>query len=191
MGGFFALATALSYPERVKKLILVGMPVGFSKSLPLPLRIICGIPGMSRLFMNKRPTMEAQRKQYEQMFKVNTDGIPDLYFETRIAGLNLPVEKDTWAVLLPKIGGLWGLRPEVNLENELSSLQPPTLIIWGENDMLPISVGKAASERIPSARFVGMPGIGHFPFLENPQKCAELILDFMEEKGGQEISPSG
>ena len=61
----------------------------------------------------------------------------------------------------------------------LPTLKQPTLLIRGEHDMAPISVGQAASERMPQGRFVTLPGIGHFPFLECPDKCAELIFDFL------------
>ena len=45
--------------------------------------------------------------------------------------------------------------------------------------MIPAPVGKAASERMPNARFTVLPGIGHFPFLEAPNDCADLILEFL------------
>jgi len=33
--------------------------------------------------------MEAQRKQYHEVFHVDLDKIPELYFATRIAGIQL------------------------------------------------------------------------------------------------------
>lgn len=179
MGGFFALATALAYPQRVKKLILAGMPAGISSSLPIPLRIICGVPGMAKLFMAGRPSMKSQRQQYEKMFHVDLAKVPDLFLETRLAGVSLPGIQQTWAVLLTRLGNLRGFRPEINLADELPNLEQPMLLIWGEHDMAPISVGRAASERMPHSQFVPLPGIGHFPFLESTDKCAELIFEFM------------
>ena len=84
-------------------------------------------------------------------------------------------------MLLTRLADLKGFRPELNLANELPNLEQPTLLIWGEHEMQPVSVGRAASERIPRARFVPLPGIGHFPFLECPDKCAQLIFDFLAE----------
>jgi pimeloyl-ACP methyl ester carboxylesterase len=181
MGGFFALAAALAHPQRVKKLILVGMPAGIANSMPIPLRIICGVPGLARLFMAGRPTMKNQREQYEKMFHVDLAKVPDLYLETRIAGVSLPGVQQTWAVLLTRLGNLRGFRPEINLANELPNLKQPTLLIWGEHDMAPLSVGRAASGRMPQGRFVPLPGIGHFPFLEQPDNCAKLIFDFLAQ----------
>jgi pimeloyl-ACP methyl ester carboxylesterase len=179
MGGFFVLAAALAQPDRVSKLILVGYPVGAIRSLPLPFRIICGIPGLSRRFMKSRPTMEAQRKQYRDMFHVDLDKIPTLYFETRIAGIQLPSEQNTWAELLPRVADLRGIRREVYLGDELSRIKVPVLMIMGDHDMAPPEAGRAVIAKIPDGRFEHLPGVAHFPYLEAPERTAELIADFL------------
>jgi len=179
MGGFFALAAALAHPDRVRRVVLVGYAVGTTREFPLALRVLCGVPGMSRLFMRGRGTMEAQRSQYREMFQVDPDTVPELYFETRIAGIGLPSERGTWATLLRRIGGLRGLRPEVYLGDELPRLEMPTLVLWGEKDMASAAAGRTAAARIPRARFEVLPGIGHFPFLEAPERTDELIREFL------------
>lgn len=180
MGGFFTLAATLAHPERVRKLVLVGYAVGAIRSLPLPLRIICGIPGLSRRFMKNRPTMEAQRKQYREMFHVDLDKIPELYFETRIAGIQLPSEQGTWAELLPRVADLRGIRREVYLGDELSRICAPSLMIMGERDMAPPEAGRAVMAKIPGSRFEYLPGVAHFPYLEAPERTAELIAEFVQ-----------
>jgi len=179
MGGFFALAAALAHQARVRKLVLVGYAVGAVRSLPLSLRIICGIPGLSRRFMKGRPTMEAQRRQYREMFHVDLEKVPDLYFETRIAGIQLPSEQGTWAELLPRVASLWGIRREVFLGDELPQLQVPSLLIMGDHDMAPVDAGRAVMAKIPGGRFEYLPGVAHFPYFEAPQRTAELIAGFL------------
>jgi len=181
MGGFFALATALARPSRVRRLILVGMPAGLARSAPLPFRIICGVPGAARLFMKTFASTEGLRKQYRAMFHTDPASVPELYLRTRLAGMTLPGAQDTWAMLLHRLVGLRGPRPEVFLGDELPMLQPPTLLIWGEHDMAPPAVGQAASARIPRAEFICLRGVGHFPFLEVPDDCARLILSFIDQ----------
>jgi pimeloyl-ACP methyl ester carboxylesterase len=179
MGGFFSLAVALAHPERVRRVVLTGYAVGLVSDVPLPLRIIGGIPGLSQRFMNERPSMEAQLKQYRGMFHVDVDRIPPLYFETRIAGIGLPSEQGTWAALLPRITGLCGLRPGVYLGDDLARLPMPVLVMMGDHDMAPVEAVKAAVAGIPDGRFEFMPGVGHFPYLEAPDRTAELILEHL------------
>lgn len=179
MGGFFALATALDHPARVRRLALVGMPLGMSSSAPLPLRIIAGVPGLSRRFMRTRGTVKAQRAQYRQMFGTDPDEIPEPYLESRVAGVSIPATQETWAVLLRRIAGLRGIRPDMYLGEELGDIEVPTLVLWGEHDMAPIDEGRRESARIAGAQFVAMMGRGHHPFLEAPAETAGLIRGFI------------
>jgi len=185
MGGFFGLATALAHPERVRRLILVGAPVGMTKDVSLPFRLVCGIPGLSRWFMKRAASMDGQRKQYRNMFHLDPDTIPELYFQTRLAALNIPGTQETWAVLLRRLGGLRGFSAEAYLGDELSRLRMPVMVMWGERDMAPAALGEAAGKQIPDCTFVCMKGVAHFPFLEATEDCARLILEFLR-KGSAE-----
>lgn len=179
MGGFFALATALDHPARVGRLALVGMPAGMTSSAPLPLRVIAGVPGLSRQFMRTRGSVKAQRAQYKQMFGMDPDTIPDAYLQSRVAGVSIPATQDTWAVLLRRVAGLRGIRPGMYLGEELADIEVPTLVLWGEHDMAPLAEGRRESARIARAQFVAMMGLGHHPFLEAPEETARLIREFM------------
>lgn len=174
MGGFFALAGALAHPARVRQVVLVGLAAGAIAEIPEGLKAIVDNPALAVEFMRGRDTMEAQKSQYREMFDTDPAIVPDLYFETRIAGLRLPSERGTWATLLPRLGA-----PEVYLGEDLARMQARTLVIWGENDMSPAAVGREIADQIPNGRFEHLPGIGHFPFLEAPERTAELIRDFM------------
>lgn len=181
MGGFFALASALTHPERVRKLVLMGMPAGLVRTLPLPLRIMCGVPGLARPLMNNFASLKGLKKQYRDMFHTDPATLPELFFETRLAGMTRPGALDTWAVLLRRIANLRGIRSEIYMGDQLTRLKPPTLLLWGEHDMASAAVGEAAAKSIPKGKFIYMKGIGHFPFLEIPDECARLILDFIHE----------
>lgn len=191
MGGFFALATALDDPGRVRRLALVGMPVGLSNSAPLPLRVIAGVPGLSRRFMKSRGTLEAQRAQYKQMFGTDPDTIPEPYLQSRVAGVSIPATQETWAVLLRRVAGLRGIRPGMYLGDELANIDTPTLVLWGERDMAPVDEGRRESARIANAQFVAMTGLGHHPFLEAPEETARLIREFVLDAGDADTTANG
>lgn len=40
MGGYFSICFALRYPERLKKLLLIGAPAGMNRWIPLMLRLM-------------------------------------------------------------------------------------------------------------------------------------------------------
>jgi pimeloyl-ACP methyl ester carboxylesterase len=51
------------------------------------------------------------------------------------------------------------------------------LFVWPENDrFLAPAVGKPSVDKIPTARFVTMPG-GHFPWYGDPDRCASLVAE--------------
>lgn len=56
----------------------------------------------------------------------------------------------------------------------------PTLIVWGERDnTIPLAHGRAAYQAAPGARFESLPGVAHFPHLEDPAALADVLLDFL------------
>ncbi|MCB1186868.1 alpha/beta hydrolase [bacterium] len=181
MGGFFALATALDHPQRVDRLVLVGMPVGLFSECRPELAELCGTPGAPEAFMAGIATMEGLRAQYRGMFSIDPDSLPELYFRLRLAALQLPGTQDAWATLLTRIADLNGFRPELYLGAELPSLRQPVLLVWGEHDMAPAAVARQAVQAIPDCRFELLEGSGHLPFLTDPDRTAELVREFLLE----------
>lgn len=180
MGGFFALAAALDHPGRVRSVILVGYPLGLTRSAPVGLRIVGLVPPLARRLMkNTGAGVDSLKKQYRRMFHTDPDAIPELYFRLRLAGTRLPGVRETWTTLLHRVAALRGIREEVFLGDEVMQLSHPALIIWGEHDMGPASAGREVAGRMPNATFVCLEGIGHFPFLEAPARTAGLITEFL------------
>jgi pimeloyl-ACP methyl ester carboxylesterase len=179
-GGFFCFCTALDHPHRVRRLILVGVPLGVSRSASLMLRLLCGVPGAARLLMWRAATLQGQRGQYEHEFHIDPDTVPELYFRMRVAGVRRPGAQETFAGALRRIAGLRGIAPEIYLGDELARFDHPTLFIWGaKDDMAPVEDGRAVSDQMPDSTFVVLDGVGHFPFLEAPEQTGALIRDFL------------
>ncbi len=56
----------------------------------------------------------------------------------------------------------------------------PMLIVWGEHDrIIPVSHAYATHEALPHARLEIIPGAGHFPQSEDPERLADLVRDFV------------
>lgn len=57
----------------------------------------------------------------------------------------------------------------------------PTLLVWGSADpIIPAQHGRLAQERIPGSRLVEFPGSGHWPQLDDPDRFAAELSDFVE-----------
>ncbi|MCZ7525672.1 MAG: alpha/beta hydrolase [Acidimicrobiia bacterium] len=179
MGGFFALAAALDHPERVRRLAFIGMPLGVSTEAPLPLRIMCGVPGLARKWMRSSSTPEGMRKAFRTLFQIDPDTVPQPYMDLKLAGRRIPGVQETWAVMLRRVAGLRGMRPEVHLGSELPRLAQPTLVVWGERDMASVATGREATARMPRGTFTELAGVGHFPYLEAPEQTARLVRELL------------
>jgi pimeloyl-ACP methyl ester carboxylesterase len=58
----------------------------------------------------------------------------------------------------------------------------PTLIVWGERDnTIPLAHGRRMHEAIPHSWFSTLPGVAHFPHLEDPDRLSDLLLRFVAE----------
>jgi pimeloyl-ACP methyl ester carboxylesterase len=58
----------------------------------------------------------------------------------------------------------------------------PTLLVAGEADpVAPVAMARDLNERIASARLEVVPGVAHWPMLEQPQTCAELLRRHLED----------
>jgi len=58
--------------------------------------------------------------------------------------------------------------------------QVPVLLIWGDRDpVIPIAHGHAAHAALPASRLEIFPGAGHFPMLDDPERFAALVTDWV------------
>jgi pimeloyl-ACP methyl ester carboxylesterase len=78
---------------------------------------------------------------------------------------------------------LWPL-PNRGLDRRLHRIAAPTLVLWGESDgVVSPAYGKAFRDRLPDATLEIVSGAAHLPHEEQPDKTAELTLQFLEGTG--------
>ncbi len=66
------------------------------------------------------------------------------------------------------------------VEDELTRLNLPTLIIWGRNDTItPPKVGEEFQRRIPGSQLEFIEDCGHAPNWEQPKAFAQLLKQFL------------
>ncbi len=66
----------------------------------------------------------------------------------------------------------------------LPKIQAPTLVIWGDKDMLiHVSCAEVFKKKIPSAQVRVLPETGHMPLLEHVQEAISAYASFLESAG--------
>jgi pimeloyl-ACP methyl ester carboxylesterase len=168
MGGAAAIDFTLSYPEAVQSLVLVDS-AGIGQG-PIIGKFL--IPPFDRWATNFLRNPQVRQ------------GISETaYFDKQFASEDaricaaLHLEHPNWSQALisfTKSGGYGSYK------NQLSQIQQPTLIIWGENDkILGIKDAAKFQQFLPQSQIKWIPNCGHVPHLEQPQMTAEIMLNFI------------
>jgi pimeloyl-ACP methyl ester carboxylesterase len=174
-----ALQFAYQYPERCDRLVLVSSgglgrevhPILRAAALPgaellLPWLSVAGDRSIALLLRAAR--------------RIGLRGGADLEETWRsFATLARPEARRTFLNTIKGVVDLGGQRISA-LDRLYLSAEVPTLIIWGDGDpLIPVSHARRAHELIAGSRLEIFAGVGHYPFLENPERFAAVVLDFM------------
>jgi haloalkane dehalogenase len=69
-------------------------------------------------------------------------------------------------------------------KGKLAELGVPTLILWGEGDeFLPRDYAPRFTREIPGAKLVLLEDVRHFLFEDAPERCAQEVIDFLQQAG--------
>lgn len=68
----------------------------------------------------------------------------------------------------------------------LLELPCPVTVAWAAHDRIfpPAEFVPVARQRLPGARFVALPGVGHVPMIDDPELCARTIVESIEDRTG-------
>jgi 2-hydroxy-6-oxonona-2,4-dienedioate hydrolase len=164
LGGHVALVHVLKHPEKIKSLTLTGSSGLFEN-------------GMGDSYP-KRGDKEYIRKKTEVTFydpAMATEELVDEVFE---------ITNNRIKVI--KILALAKSAIRNNLGNELNQIQVPTLLIWGNNDIItPPFVGEEFKKLIPNSELFFVDKCGHAPMMEVPDEFNKLLGDFLKRQSSQ------
>ena len=69
-------------------------------------------------------------------------------------------------------------------QSRLAELEVPTLILWGQRDeFLPLDYASRFAREVPGSKLVLLEGVRHFLFEDEPERCAQEIIDFLQQAG--------
>jgi pimeloyl-ACP methyl ester carboxylesterase len=172
MGGRTSIDLALSHPERVRALVLIGPAVS-------------GAP---------EPTYEPEVLALDETWEAaeaagDLDAVNEIEARVWLDGPTAPEGRVTGA---PRDLFLQMNRralaadetgeqsAEVSAWDRLAEIGVPTLLLVGEHDLRYIHENCAhAARTIPGARLVELPGVAHLPHLENDERTIAEIAAFV------------
>ena len=160
-GGYLAQQVAVSTPDRVNGLVLVGSPRSLRGRPPFADEV----DGLTD------PVDRAWVKASLDWFPRFHD-IPDWYVEDRVDdGVRMPA-----SVWRESMDGLCTAVPPT----ETGTITAPTLIIWGERDgLLSRDDEERLAAAIPGSQLLVYDDTGHLVLWEQPERVANDLTDFV------------
>lgn len=189
-GGFLSMNYAIKYPDNVSSLILVGSaPADYKGQKAFDDEVNKRTQGIKNkidpLFNYKvlnTLTKEQINQSYRDLFSV--------YFENpvNVEKLTLDMSKES-AVGRFNVSSLMFktsyFKPECNLMPALRKLNVPTLIIHGNQDIVPVDTAKDIQKAIPGSKGLYLNDCGHFPYIEKPSELFSSIRSFLSKPEGK------
>jgi pimeloyl-ACP methyl ester carboxylesterase len=182
LGGGVAMQFFYQFPQRVERLVLISSG-GLGREVSPMLRT-AALPGVSALLsLTIQPrVLEALAVSGRRLRERALAG--GVYLQA-IARALRPLEnadaRQAFLTTLRSVIDVHGQR--VSATDRLYLLESmPTMIVWGERDnTIPLEHGERAHESIPHSYFRTLPGVAHFPHLEDPDGLSRLLREFIQE----------
>ena len=161
LGGHIGLIFSNKNPNLVKSLVLTGSSGLYENSM-----------GES---YPKRENYEYIKRKTEEVFynpKVATKEIVDEVFET-VNNRDKLVR--TLSIAKSAI--------RHNMSSDLPNIETPTLLIWGENDLVtPPEVAVEFNSLLPNSDLIWIKKCGHAPMMEHPNEFNRILFNWLDKK---------
>ena len=183
MGGFIGAELAISFPQRVERLVLVSAAgistsshaqPGTARAVPALRRLETVLAASSAWVASKSDTVARRARLREALLSIvirHPDRLPAPLAAEQLRGAGTP-------------GFLQGLQAvlDYDIRERLPEIACPTLIVWGDRDRL-ITVRDADvfAQLIPDSRKVVFEDTGHMSMLERPAAFNALLEEFLAE----------
>ncbi|HDR9095752.1 TPA: alpha/beta fold hydrolase [Burkholderia vietnamiensis] len=168
-GGALSLALAIRYPQRVRRLVLMGS-VGVSFPLTPALDAVWGY----------EPSFENMRKVMD-WFAFDRSLVNDELAQLRYEASIRPGFHESYAAMFPAPRQRW-VEALASREEDIRRLPHETLVIHGREDqVIPVTNSITLSQWIPRSQLHVFGCCGHWTQIEHAARFAQLVGNFLAE----------
>jgi pimeloyl-ACP methyl ester carboxylesterase len=166
LGGHVAAEVAINHPGVVSRLVMISPPGALPRSFS-------GTPALKKYVkvLKARTVAEVKRA----IFAVDKRPVDDAYARTVYEKLAMPGAKRAF------LSALKGSARAPRLGSRLGRIRPPTMLLWGKDDiMIPVKYAEPFI-RMKNCRVVLLEGCGHRPHADRPATFNRLVAGFAQE----------
>lgn len=186
-GGLIVGVFALTYPERVEKLAMVGSG-GLGRQVSWVLRLMT-IPGIGEMIYH--PRFKGWFSMSPRIFYNPPDFLGEVLPEL-MRVRHLPGARSAMLRSLRSGVNVFGLRPKQNILARLQESDIPVMLVWGENDpVIPVSVAEGARRVLPKGAVHTVPECGHWPHMEKADLFNGILTGFLREEAPDGMAAQG
>lgn len=171
MGGHSAVAFALAFPERARRLVLMGGGTGGpSQFVPMPTE---GIKLMQQVC--REPSLENVRRMMS-VFVYDASSLTDELLRMRVDAM--AERREHLDNFLKSLAANPKQFPDYG--HRLGEIKSPTLIVWGRDDrFVPFDIGLRLLWGIPNADLTLFSRCGHWAQWEHAEKFNTMVVEFL------------
>lgn len=181
MGGRLALHLAVTAPERVRGLVVIGATPGLADAEARAVRMAAD----EALARQIETDYDGFVRDWEALPLFASQRVMAPESQERIREIRRSHSPDALATSLRLLGT--GAQPP--LHARLSGLTMPVLWVVGEYDAKFRAIAQEVQPLLPAARFAVLPYAGHAVYLERPSAFKTLLLSFAEKLPAVPASP--
>lgn len=169
-GGGLAIALAVEYPERVRKLVLMGA-MGVDFPITYGLDSVWGYePSVENMFKMLNLFVDNKSFANEDLAKIRYEASIQPGFQEAFSSM-FPAPRQRWVESMAKH------------EAEISNIKNPVLIVHGREDqVIPVENAYKLINMLDNAQLHIFGHCGHWTQIEQSDKFAKLVNNFLEEE---------
>ena len=168
-GGGIALALAIRYPKRVRRLILMG-------SVGAPFKLTAGLDAV----WGYEPSLDSMKGLLD-IFAFNRNLVTDELAQMRYEASIRPGFQEAFASMFPAPRQRW-VDALQSKESDIRAIIHDTLILHGREDqIIPVQTSQKLFEWIPNSQLHLFGQCGHWTQIEHASRFCQLVSNFLAE----------